>query len=590
MKIVSIGKSLYMKLSSGLQRFPATIFCCAATVLMLISIVHLKVYDNRFEQYMRLTMSMALGIPVSLCFKMLLERMSEPKKSLKSLLYVGTLGGILLCYFLLLQDLESIETITRYLAVTASLYLIFTIIPYWFTRENYECYVVTLLAKLMTAGIYALTLYVGFSAMFFTVDVLFSIDVSGKLYFDIAIIFFGLFLPAFFLAEVPQSGEYLSRENYAKEFKVLLLNIVVSMLIAYTCILYAYFFKILFTGQWPQGVVAHLILWYALISTAVLFCVSPLRTEKPWIKRLITFFPISLLLPLAMMFISLGIRINAYGITESRYLVFLAGVWVTGCMLYFIFSKKIRNIVLAISLALVMLLAVCGPWSCYSVSKYSQNMRFAKILNQYGMLQEGKLVQPSGELSPKDKEEIRAIITYFNRFHKFSDLKYLPQDFRFSNMKSIFGFEMYDKVKIDEDEEDFFYHLSNAEMLFKIKGNDYFLDFPSLQKCHVSLPSAGSVPLNVALEQDSLTVSQGEEILYSNNLRNLVQKIHERNKGDNYLLGEQMMIIDREKQTEKIQVTYLFRAIRGTENKLTNKVLELRRAEFYVFIKLNESE
>jgi len=64
-----------------------------------------------------------------------------------------------------------------------------------------------------------------------------------------------------------------------------------------------------------------------------------------------------LILPLlAMMFIAMGIRINAYGITENRYFVLAAGLWVTGSMLYLIISKEPRNVYLPASLPW---------WQCY---------------------------------------------------------------------------------------------------------------------------------------------------------------------------------------------------------------------------------
>ena len=64
-----------------------------------------------------------------------------------------------------------------------------------------------------------------------------------------------------------------------------------------------------------------------------------------------------------MMFVAMGIRVSAYGITENRYFVLAAGLWVTGSMLYLIFAKRPRNVFLPASLALVVVLSVYGPWS-----------------------------------------------------------------------------------------------------------------------------------------------------------------------------------------------------------------------------------
>jgi len=95
-------------------------------------------------------------------------------------------------------------------------------------------------------------------------------------------------------------------------------------------------------------------------------------------------------------------------------------------MLYFIFAKKPRNVVLAASIAVISLLSVIGPWSCYSISKYSQNLRFESILDRNGMIQNGTIVRPTRDLSAQDKREIIAIISYFNRYHSLKEIKYLP--------------------------------------------------------------------------------------------------------------------------------------------------------------------
>ena len=69
-----------------------------------------------------------------------------------------------------------------------------------------------------------------------------------------------------------------------------------------------------------------------------------------------------------MMFISMGIRINAYGVTENRYFVIVGGLWVTGSMFYFAVKKNTANIRIVLAAGLVALLAVFGPWSAYTLS------------------------------------------------------------------------------------------------------------------------------------------------------------------------------------------------------------------------------
>ena len=79
----------------------------------------------------------------------------------------------------------------------------------------------------------------------------------------------------------------------------------------YTAILYVYFVKILITLQWPVGMVAHLVIWYSIISTGVIFLISPLIEGNKWVKNFIFWFTKLVIPIMIMMFVSLGIRINA---------------------------------------------------------------------------------------------------------------------------------------------------------------------------------------------------------------------------------------------------------------------------------------
>ena len=86
-----------------------------------------------------------------------------------------------------------------------------------------------------------------------------------------------------------------------------------------------------------------------------------------------------------MMFVSMGIRINAYGITENRYFAFVVRIWVLGIMIYFSLKKRLTNIVIPISLSIVIFLSIFGPLSSFSVSKFSQNNRLKNILERNEM-------------------------------------------------------------------------------------------------------------------------------------------------------------------------------------------------------------
>jgi len=569
-KVVLLSKTLILKLLSSLKRFPEAILLAAATISILIFMNHLDIYSKKEmeELLKRISMVLALGVPLFLCIKVFFERVPSLRKSIKTSIYVVTTGGLLLYYFFLLQDLNMVS-ITRYIAFSISFYFVFAFIPYFYRKENYELYVIKLFTSFIITYLYSLILYLGLAAMLFTIDKLFSVNIPEKLYFDIWLIVAGVFAPAFFLSDIPEYGKKFHVESYPKVLRVLLLYIVMPLLVAYSTILYAYFAKIIVTTQWPGGMVSNLVLWYSIISALVIFFVYPLRSTNQWTRIFVSFFPKLILPLLVMMFISMGIRINAYGITENRYFVVLAGLWVTGCMIYFIFVKNARNIVLPVSIALISVLSVSGPWSCYSISKLSQNMRFEKILS---------ITEPSHDLLEKDKKEISGIISYFNEYHSLSDLKHLPEDFKIDQIENVFGFQLYRHGR----NMHFSHNVVEDKAFIDVNDYDYFIDFSAYQPANLQNPE-GSVHISYTPQSKELKILMQGEVIYSRNVADLAIKLHNENKGENTLKMSEMTLPD---QNANVKVLYVFQHIHGSEDKSTGKV-NVDSVEFYLFVKLN---
>ena len=203
---------------------------------------------------------------------------------------------------------------TRYLALSSALYLGFIIIPYCYRKPYFENYLVNLVLRFLTTYLYSAVLYLGIAAMLFTIHKLFGAEINSRVYTDIWLVVAGIFAPTFFLAELPESGREFETTGYPKVLRVLLLYIMMPIILAYTVILYLYFAKIILTWQWPSGIVANLVLWYSLITTAVIFATYPLRESNRWASQFGRAMPKLILPLLLMMFMAMGIRIKAYGI------------------------------------------------------------------------------------------------------------------------------------------------------------------------------------------------------------------------------------------------------------------------------------
>ncbi len=575
-KITKLTKVFLTKLAASTKRFPEALLFAAAAVITSIIINHTDFAypDPLRDQLNRLTMILALGVPVYLSIRVLLESINLKK----SQGIAALLSGILILagyYFVFLKEINTIAAI-RYTAASLALYLAFTFIPYFYKRDKYELHVVRLLTKLFTTYLYSIVLYLGLIAILFTIEQLFTLNISYRLYFDIFLVVAGIFAPAYFLADIPKKDEVLLAEDYPKVFRVLLQYIVMPLLIAYSTVLYVYFGKIIITRQWPQGMVSHLVLWFSIISTITIFLIYQLRDSSQWSKAFVAYFPKWILPLLVMMFVAIGIRVRAYGVTENRYFVIAAGLWVLGCMLYLSFSRSCKNTLLAISVAAIAVVSVFGPLSAFTVSKYSQNNRFEGLLQQYGMLQSGEIVK-SQQITDDGKQSISSIISYFHYSHQLEDLKLLPEGFKLEDMEAVLGFRMYDGIDINRNY--FSIYSNQLQGLVDITDYDFYAAQSFYGNSDPMLTENGEYTLSLDRESNELKLLKGTEVLYTKSMDEIAKDLYKYN-GKQNVTSEELMYEDTE---GGIRLLYQFKHLSGYE---VDGDITVDSAEFFVFIKL----
>lgn len=480
--IYSTIKNNLISLYISLKRFPASIFVTAAAGVLLIILNHLGTSLNQHTQDIitRINMVLFLGYPIFLCSKLLWERHKKENATPTFLHLLILLPGIFILivyYYFLLPNFEMMS-LSRYAAITMTSYLCFHFIPYFYKRESFELYTVQLLIRFFTTILYTFVLYAGLSAILFAINKLLAVNFSDKLYLDF---FFGvasLFAPWFFMAGIPESEHTFSQESYPKLLKILFLYIIMPLLTIYGVILYIYFAKILITRQWPVGLVAHLVIWYSVISTIILFFITPFLQENKWVKGFSKWYPWSILPILGIMFVSIGIRIQAYGVTENRYFLVVLGLWVTGSMIYLCLAKVRVNMPILVSLAAIILLSVFGPWSSYSISIWSQNHRLEGILVKYDRLQNGKLQSSSKTIGQKDENEINQILTYFSNTNRLNYIKIFPKNFKLDQTKNLIGFDYQIPTIVGStpNQTYFMYNAYSQGKVVDIKGYDAYFD------------------------------------------------------------------------------------------------------------------
>lgn len=582
MKIKETFFGIFRGLKDSLKRFPLTIGLSTICVILMIYFTEVvpKSSESFRETLSRVIMIYALGIPLSLSIKVFFERKETYKKSLLYTAFV--VGGIILAlyYYIFLPDLHMVS-VTRYIGINLILYLTFIFIPYLSNNDSFELYVIRILTRFFITVVYSMVLFLGLVAILFTIDELLGVNVRGEIYLYFWFTVVGVFAPSFFLAGVPVKNEKLGLEHYPKLFRVLILYIVMPLISVYTIILYIYFGKIIITAQWPQGLVSHLVLWYSIISVSVLFFITTLLAKNNWAKRFMQVFPKVIIPLIVMMFISMGIRINAYGVTENRYYVVVLGIWVFLVMIYFSFAKKLRNIILPVSLAIIAFISIMGPISSYSISKYSQNKRFEEILIRNNMLKENQLIKASSQISQEDKKQLSSILRYFHLNHSLNNINYLPEGFKLNNVEDVFGLKLSEEYDHYNDEYFNFNTWGSGEPL-DIKGYDYLFDARN-----VKINDSKDGPLAIQYDYETGIVKifmEGKEV-YSRDLTDYVNVLLEKygtKQRDRGLSVEEMSFTD---ENSRVKVKIQFYNVSGRIDNFSGKA-DSKGLEYNILIKI----
>ena len=578
----NIFKGILKGISNSLKRFPLTIGTSTTCVIIIIYMAEITSQSNGdvIETLGRISLAIALGIPLSLSIKLLFERLDKYKMASLYASYIGGAVLLIVYYYLFLRDVEMVS-MTRYIGLSLILYLVFLFISYLPKRDDFEFYIIRIFTRFFTTVLYSLVLYLGLVAILFTIDQLLGINIKGELYYYTFLVVTGIFAPAFFLAGIPLKDEILALNDYSRLLNVLVLYIIMPLIFVYTVILYIYFAKIIITRQWPEGLVSHLVLWYSAVSAAVLFFITPLRGEKIWPRNYMKYFPKAIIPLIVMMFISIGIRISAYGVTENRYFVVALGIWVFLIMIYFSITKKMTNIILPISLAVITVISVFGPLSSYSISKYSQNKRLNKIFVKNNMIIDNKIIKAKGEVTDEDAKNINSIINYFERNHSLSDVKGLSKDFRTSDMEKVLGVK-YSEENYQNDYEYYYFNSIGSSEPIDISGYDYL--FYSRNDGQQSIEST-ALGMKFDNESSILKITKGKNNIYERDLTDFADKLidsYGTNQNDQNLSVEKMSFED---ENDKVKIKIQFLNLSGSKNTSRDK-MESKNFEFYVVVKI----
>lgn len=428
----------------ALRRFPLSVLAFASLTGLVWYTIHLN-RDPDIFVFKLIFICFLAGI-----MGILIPFVNERRKAdfSQSLLTYGI--GLLLIggYSLLIWPSLEVDYSLGSRTVVANFALICAIlvVPSWRKPIDFNQVCLVHFKAFFTAFLFAGVLFLGTAAIITAIDVLLiHLDsrtmayVASTIWMFLAELFYLSFLPRFSSAEAKDIAYFEERRDLPKFLRILVSTIAIPLISIYTLVLVAYFIKIVFTRQCPVGQLGPMILGYS-IAGLVLFILSS-NLENRIAKGYILVFPKALVLVVLVQMVSIGIRLVAYGFTESRYYLMLFAVYSLSMGIYLSLRKQGHNVWIAILAMGFALFSVLPPLDAFSVSRASQIARLETMLTEAGVLKDGVLVA-TRSADETLRKETTSIVEYLDQHHQLAQLGWLPESFRFpQDFEVTFGFE-----------------------------------------------------------------------------------------------------------------------------------------------------
>lgn len=429
-------------LSRAIIRFPVTVLCLAGITAISCYLIFINGTPPLVLEKSLLTFAVAAVLTLAAQFA------AESIQRLGTLRMAAYAVSILLAagFFLLLWPAPSIgpeigvrSAVTVFALVCAVLWL-----PSVQGRTDFNRVALIHFKAVFTSVLYAAVLSGGIAAILAAVDILlFNVDSDVYLYMLSFVWFF--FAGVCDLSLLPEFGSAPDAEReeragkYPRFLEILVSYIAIPLMGAYTAVLAAYFVKILITHKWPSGQLGPLVLAYSAVGLLLFVLVSlPQNRFAVWYRRL---FPKALIPVVILQLVSVGIRLRAYGVTESRYYLALFGVFSIVIGIVLSIRPVSGNRLIALLAAGFAIASIIPPMDAFTVSRHSQISRLESILQSEGMLSGGVLT-PKSDASQETKKESTSILSYLDRHDDLGKIAWLPEDFNiYQDMKTTFGFE-----------------------------------------------------------------------------------------------------------------------------------------------------
>ncbi len=511
---------LFKQAKDSLIRFPFTIVVSFFAACLGIYLIEYGKEINNYFPYLNTLLCMSIGIPLFFCVAIIAEKKRFTKK--QYLLFNLLATFLLIIIYFTFPDSQSTHNTSlpyiKYAIYNITAHLFVSFVPFAFTTQlnAFWHYNRILFIRIFVSLIYSGFIYLGLVLALTSLKLLFDINIHDELFIEIWVVTVSFFNTWFFIGGIPKEFDELENSfDYPKGLRIFLQYVLLPLLALYLLILYSYGSKILLTWDWPRGIVSYLIVCVSVLGILTFLLIHPYgnQSEHSWIKKASKGYYFLLFPLLIIFFIAIFIRINEYGITINRYVIFLLGIWLTIVCIYTAIGKTNIKFIPS-SLAIILLLVSFGPWGMFSVSERSQANRLKIILERASILVDNKVKNESiwikdslPYLTAKNKfyndkklndslhNEVMSILNYLDNHHGFSLIKsWYTQDLdsvvtiliskdkdtRYCNEAKIYMESLglnYEYIESEISNSTIEY-ISNRDYTFKrVSGYDYIVDF-----------------------------------------------------------------------------------------------------------------
>ena len=531
MKLPSLS-NLYNESIKTFRRFP---FVILNAVLLTIIMVWFADLDSELNiTYFRLmngAMAASIGIPLLFALAIFSESYNHSHR----ISYLVQSAGIILLvlfYFSMSRE-ENFYDASRYMMFFTAAHLLVSFSM--FKRDEEKCiflnfwdFNLKLFLRILISAFYALVLFAGLAIALVSFDKLFNMDIKEERYLQLFFLIVGIFNTWFFLSGVPKKEDEIT--PYPNALKIFTQYVAIPIVVVYLIILYLYTGKIILTWQLPVGWVSNLILGFSIAGIFALLLVHPLKNSEgiKWIASFGKVFYFILIPLIILLYIAILRRISEYGITENRYYIFVAALWLSGITIYFIFSKAKNIKIIPISLFIIILLVSFGPWGAFSVSLNNQINRLEEILTGNSILVNGKIIKTSSVVSAENSDNVFSILNFlelrkqYSKIQPWFDVSLDSLAKEDNNNRFVFNSETaimeymglkYNPNKIKVFDDNYSYR-SKSLTRINVSGYDYVYYY----KSHESYDTANSISYfdNDVFKLRNDTASKLISIYYSN--------------------------------------------------------------------------